>query len=79
MPESNVVIDLSHHNQNLDFGSIAAGGILGVIHKATQGTMVRAFCVPVFYTWECCWENVERRRCARISASRSLLPVILEV
>ena len=39
MPESNVVIDLSHHNQNLDFASIAAGGILGIIHKATQGTI----------------------------------------
>ena len=38
MPESNVVIDLSHHNQNLDFASIASGGILGIIHKATQGT-----------------------------------------
>src|SRR5437899_2282658 len=38
MPESNVVIDLSHHNQNLDFASIRSnGGILGIIHKATQG------------------------------------------
>ncbi len=38
MPESNVVIDLSHHNQNLDFASIrSGGGILGIIHKATQG------------------------------------------
>ena len=38
MPESNVVIDLSHHNQNLDFASMrSSGGILGIIHKATQG------------------------------------------
>jgi lysozyme len=34
----NAVIDLSHHNQNLDFSQIKnAGGIVGVIHKATQG------------------------------------------
>jgi lysozyme len=32
------VIDLSHHNGlALDFRAAAAGGILGVIHKATQG------------------------------------------
>lgn len=38
MPESNVIIDLSHHNQNLDFAGIrSSGGILGIIHKATQG------------------------------------------
>jgi lysozyme len=37
MPELNVVIDLSHHNQNLDFASIRSSGILGIIHKATQG------------------------------------------
>jgi len=34
----NVVIDLSHHNENVDFGKIKADGIVGVIHKATQGT-----------------------------------------
>src|SRR5262244_1591893 len=34
----NAVIDLSHHNQNLDFQQIQSqGGIQGVIHKATQG------------------------------------------
>lgn len=33
-----VVIDLSHHNSTVDFTAIAAGGIVGVIHKATQGT-----------------------------------------
>jgi lysozyme len=38
MAESNVVIDLSHHNQNLDFPRIRTeGGILGIIQKATQG------------------------------------------
>jgi glycosyl hydrolase family 25 len=38
MPPLNVVIDLSHHNQNLDFQRIRTeGGIAGVIHKATQG------------------------------------------
>ncbi len=38
MAELNAVIDLSHHNQNLDFGSIQADGqIVGIIHKATQG------------------------------------------
>jgi lysozyme len=33
----NVVIDISHHNANPDFGQAAAAGIVGVIHKATQG------------------------------------------
>lgn len=38
MAALNVVIDLSHYDQNLDFVQIQnAGGILGVIHKATQG------------------------------------------
>jgi lysozyme len=34
----NVIIDLSHHNQVTDFATIKAAGIIGVIHKATQGT-----------------------------------------
>jgi len=39
MPYLNAVIDLSHYNQNLDFSQIKdPGGILGIIHKATQGT-----------------------------------------
>ncbi|HKW18064.1 MAG TPA: glycoside hydrolase family 25 protein [Terriglobales bacterium] len=38
MPAANVVVDLSHHNQGLDFGQIKTAGILGIIHKATQGT-----------------------------------------
>jgi lysozyme len=33
-----VVIDLSHHNADPDFRLIRSSGILGVIHKATQGT-----------------------------------------
>ena len=34
----NAVIDLSHHNANPDFAAANADGIVGVIHKATQGT-----------------------------------------
>ncbi|HYL10881.1 MAG TPA: glycoside hydrolase family 25 protein [Candidatus Acidoferrales bacterium] len=38
MPPLNVVIDLSHHNQNVDFQRIKnEGAIFGIIHKATQG------------------------------------------
>jgi lysozyme len=37
-PGLNCVIDLSHHNNSVDFGKLAAAGIVGVIHKATQGT-----------------------------------------
>lgn len=33
----NVVIDISHHNANPNFQKAAAAGIVGVIHKATQG------------------------------------------
>src|SRR5438874_1612604 len=34
----NAVIDISHHNGlNLDFNEARADGIIGVIHKATQG------------------------------------------
>jgi lysozyme len=33
----NVVIDLSHHQETVDFKRIKADGIVGVIHKATQG------------------------------------------
>lgn len=31
------VIDISHHNSIRDFGVLKASGILGVIHKCTQG------------------------------------------
>ncbi|MFB9127919.1 muramidase [Paraburkholderia dipogonis] len=34
---SNVVVDISHHNANVDFSALKAAGIVGVIHKATQG------------------------------------------
>jgi len=38
MPDPlNVVIDISHHNANPDFQQAKVAGILGVIHKATQG------------------------------------------
>lgn len=33
----NAVVDISHHNANVDFTKLKAAGILGVIHKATQG------------------------------------------
>ena len=34
----NVVVDISHHNGNVDLAKAQAAGIVGVIHKATQGT-----------------------------------------
>ncbi len=33
----NVVIDLSHHQETVDFEQIKSDGVVGVIHKATQG------------------------------------------
>lgn len=33
----NVIVDLSHHNAKVDFARLKAAGIVGVIHKATQG------------------------------------------
>ena len=32
----NAVVDLSHHNGDVDFVKLREAGILGVIHKATQ-------------------------------------------
>ena len=38
MPDPlNAVVDISHHNGNVDLGLAKADGIIGVIHKATQG------------------------------------------
>jgi len=34
----NAIIDISHHNGNVDLVKAKADGIVGVIHKATQGT-----------------------------------------
>jgi lysozyme len=34
----NVVVDISHHNGNVDLTKAKADGIVGVIHKASQGT-----------------------------------------
>lgn len=34
----NCVIDISHHQQNVDFARVKAAGVVGVIHKATAGT-----------------------------------------
>lgn len=33
----NVVVDLSHWDRNVDFKLAKEDGILGVVHKATQG------------------------------------------
>ena len=32
------IVDISHHNTVRDFSEVAAAGIWGVIHKATQGS-----------------------------------------
>lgn len=40
MPLNNI-IDLSHHNARPDFEAARQDGIVGVIHKATQGTKFR--------------------------------------
>jgi len=34
----NVVVDISHHNGNVNLAQAKAAGLVGVIHKATQGT-----------------------------------------
>jgi lysozyme len=42
MPGLNAVIDLSHHNgRGIDFNAAKNDGILGVVHKATQGLRFR--------------------------------------
>ena len=33
----NVIVDVSHHNGRINFEALKAGGIRGVIQKATQG------------------------------------------
>jgi lysozyme len=38
MATNNVVIDLSHNNGNVDLTRAQKDGIVGIIHKATQGT-----------------------------------------
>jgi len=38
MAELNAVVDLSHHNGLVTFAKAKKSGLLGVIHKATQGT-----------------------------------------
>lgn len=38
MAYTNVVIDISHHNGTVDLGNAQQAGIVGVIHKATQGS-----------------------------------------
>lgn len=36
----NVVVDLSHYNNVTDFNTVKGDGIVGIIHKATQGTTI---------------------------------------
>lgn len=38
MAVTNAVVDISHHNNAVDFGKAQAAGLIGVIHKATQGS-----------------------------------------
>lgn len=38
MAETNSIIDLSHHNGNVDLAAAKNDGIAGIIQKATQGT-----------------------------------------
>ena len=33
----NTVVDLSHHNANVDFPTLRGAGVVGVLHKASQG------------------------------------------
>ena len=47
MAETNAIIDISHFNQHPDFVQAKGDGILGVIHKATQGT---SFFDPTYVT-----------------------------
>ena len=37
MPNFNGVVDISHHNGNVNLVNAAADGIAGVFQKATQG------------------------------------------
>lgn len=43
-----LLIDLSHHNNEPDWAALKAGGIAGVILKASEGT---SFADPVFAAW----------------------------
>lgn len=38
MPSPTIIVDLSHHNPEPDWRELAAGGVVGVILKATEGT-----------------------------------------
>ncbi len=42
----NVIVDLSHFNGKVDLAQVKAAGIMGVIHKATQGT---TFVDPLYH------------------------------
>ncbi len=34
----NAIVDISHHQSDVDFEAVRGAGIVGVLHKATQGT-----------------------------------------
>lgn len=38
MPHDLVIADLSHHNADPDFAKAKAAGLIGIIHKATEGS-----------------------------------------
>jgi lysozyme len=38
MTELSVIVDLSHHNKSVDLPMVKTTEIIGIIHKATQGT-----------------------------------------
>ena len=38
MSACNVIIDLSHHNESVDLATAQGDGILGILHKSTQGS-----------------------------------------
>ena len=51
----NVVVDLSHHNDPVDFVRAKAAGIVGVIHKATQGLIKRILSIAMQHWMQACY------------------------
>jgi hypothetical protein len=59
---SNVIVDVSHHNGRINFEALKAGGIRGVIQKATQG---QTGTDPTYET------NKSRRPCGALPLHKS--------
>ena len=59
----NVVIDISHHNGNVNLAKAKEDGILGVIQKATQG---QTFKDPIYE------RNGKRRRTLACSGALTI-------